>query len=140
MSYVVRLIRHDSEIVTYVVTSDAELWSRYLVKQLEPNAHLSHHKYVWYEMGFFALQAAPGHTAVLCFNTPDCFPRRLFEALRSRPRRLNEPAIYQLHAYLTDQVLTLYDESVWAFRDIVRDLERVSSIGAEEATRVMRIP
>lgn len=91
-------------------------------------------------MGFFALQTAAGQVVILCFDTPEHFRQRLFQALNSSTWTLSEPVIYQLHAYLIDQIINLYDESVWALRDIVRDVEKVSGVGAEEATALTGIP
>lgn len=119
-----RLEEHD-------VTRDAEIWSRYLVKQLEQNTDSNHHRYVWYQMAFFALRNASGRTTVLCFDTPDRFRLRLLEDLSSNSRGANEPDIHQLHTFLVDQILNLYDASVWALRDIVRNVERVSGVAVE---------
>jgi hypothetical protein len=110
------------------------------VKQLGQATHLSHHGYEWYEMDFLALRATSGWTTVLCFDTPDRFRLRLFEALASGPRTLTEPDIFQLYTYLIDQILNLYDESVWSIRDIVRDVEKVSRADSEEVSRVTNTP
>lgn len=88
-------------------------------------------------MAFLALRTAPGPTVILCFDTPDRFRLRLFEALNSNFPRFEEPDIYQLHTYLLGQILDLYDESVWALRDTVRDIERVSGVEAEQVSRVI---
>lgn len=96
------------------------------MKHLEDNPRLSHQNYVWYEMSFFTVRSAGGSSTVLCFNTPHHFRVRLFKALSSNSRGFDEPDMYQLHTYLTDQVLNLYDEAIWALRDIVRNVEKVS--------------
>ena len=113
----------------HAVTRYAEVWSRYLVKQLDHNISLNLHRYVWYEMGLFALSTASGRTKILCFDTPERFRRRLFDALSSDPQSLDELDIYQLHVYLVEQILHLYDKSVWAICDVVRDVEKVGGMG-----------
>lgn len=97
------------------------------MKQLEQTPGYKHHGYVWYSIEFFAFQSASGRTSVLCLDTPDRFRLRLLESLKSHGWRFNDPDIYQLHTFLLDQIINLYDESVWALRDVVRNLERVSN-------------
>ncbi|KAF7504365.1 hypothetical protein GJ744_002422 [Endocarpon pusillum] len=102
-----------------------QIWSQYLVKQLERNTgYKPNHVYVWYSIKFWAFQTASGKTSVLCFDAPDRFRLELLESLKSRGWRSNDPGIYQLHTFLLDQIINLYDESVWALRDLVRNLER----------------
>jgi hypothetical protein len=122
------------------VTQSTEVWSRYQVKQMEQAIHPKKHTYVWYEMDFLALRSASGWTTVLCFDTPDRFRQRLFETLASSPQTPTEPDIYQLYIYLINQILNLYDESVWAIRDIVRDVEIVSGVDGKEVWRVTNTP
>jgi hypothetical protein len=105
------------------------------VKHVEQNVSLNLHRYEWYEMGFFALSLAPGRTTFICFNTPDRFRLRLLDALNSTSHSLDEPDIYQLHAYVIEQILNLYNESVWAIRHVVRDVEKVSDSAAKESLR-----
>jgi hypothetical protein len=88
-------------------------------------------------MGFFALQNAAGQTSVFCFDTPDRFRLQLLEDLNSCSRVFIEPDMHQLHTFLLDQILYLYDDSVWTFRDTVRNIERVSGVSVEEASRMI---
>jgi hypothetical protein len=114
-----------------MVTWYTEIWSRYLVKQLDNNIRLNLHRYVWYQMDFFALENASGATRVLCFDAPERFHVRLLEALSSNSQKFDKLGIYQMHTYLADQTLTLYDESVWTLRDFVREVERVGVFRAQ---------
>jgi hypothetical protein len=107
------------------------------VKQLVQNTAFNPEGYVWYQMGFFALQNAAGRTTVLCFDTPDRFRLQLLEDLNSSSRGFKEPDIHQLHTFLVEQILNLYDESVWALRDIVREVEKVSGVDVEEVSRII---
>jgi len=107
------------------------------VKQLVQNTGFNHEGYVWYQMGFFALQDAAGRTSVVCFDTPDRFRLQLLEDLNSSSRGFKEPDMHQLHTFLLDQILNLYDDSVWTLRDTVRNIERVSSASVEEASRMI---
>lgn len=85
-------------------------------------------------MSFFALSTASGRTAILCFDAPDHFRQRLCYALSSNSQSLDDPDIYQLHVYLVEELLHLYDRSVWAIRDFVRDVEKASSIECRRST------
>lgn len=101
------------------------------MKQLKHNTGYQHHVYLWYSLGFFAFQNASGKTSVLCLDTPDRFRLGLLENLKSHSWRFHDPDIYQLHTFLLEQIIILYDESVWALRDLVRNLERVSGIAVQ---------
>ena len=120
------------------MTPCVEIWSRYLLKKVDPKAISNLHSYTWCEMSFFALSTTPGRTTVICFDAPDHFRSRLFAALKSASQSLNEPDIYQLHAYVIEQVLILYDDSVWAIRDVVRNAENVSGNATEESPLALK--
>jgi hypothetical protein len=107
------------------------------VKQLVQNTAFNHEGYVWYQMGFFALRNAAGRTSVLCFDIPDHFRLQLLEDLNSGSRGFQEPDMHQLHTFLLDQILNLYDDSVWALRDTVRNKERVSGVDVKEESRMI---
>ncbi|ERF75849.1 hypothetical protein EPUS_01215 [Endocarpon pusillum Z07020] len=75
-------------------------------------------------MGFFTQCTAPNRTTVLCFDVPDSFRHRLRESLRLSSGKGHDYNRYTLHAFLTSEVINLYDISVWTIRDVVRDVER----------------
>lgn len=92
-------------------------------------------------MTFFALSTSPERTTVICFDTPDHFRLQLLAAINSASYGLilNEPDVYELHAYVIEQLLKLYDQSVWTIRDIVRNVEMVSGNATEESSSVLKI-
>ena len=50
---------------------------------------------------------------------------RLYQALASPQGPLNIKDVYASHTILLNEILALYDESVWALRDGVRQIEMV---------------
>lgn len=104
----------------------AETWFRFLVKQLKIDISSSKPAYEWYEMGFLTYCTAPNETIVLCFDVPDIFRTRLHDTLNFTLWRREDYSISSLHAFLTKETIDLYDDSVWAIRDVVRDIEKVS--------------
>lgn len=84
--------------------------------------------YVWSEMGFFTRWDAPGRCRVLCVDTPRFLQTELLIALNKQlpaaiAATLRDPLA--LHRPLIEQVLVLYDISVWRIRDQVRQIEKV---------------
>ena len=80
--------------------------------------------YSWAEMSFYT-KWTPQFTLNLCFDVPMTTQIRLRQALDSceRPFSIHNP--YASHVRMLDQILMLYDESVWALRDGVRQIEKV---------------
>jgi hypothetical protein len=96
------------------------------VKQLKNDARTGKSEYKWYEMGFLTYSTAPNKTIVLCFDVPDLFRTRLHDTLNSSLWRPEDHNKSSLHAFLTKEAIDLYDDSVWAIRDVVRKIEKVS--------------
>jgi hypothetical protein len=117
----------------------AETWFRFLVKKLKTDISSSNPPYEWYEMGFLTYCTAPNKTIALCFDVPDIFRQRLHDTLnfsRLRPEDYNKSSI---HIFLIKEAVDLYDDSVWAIRDVIRNIEKVcGSIAAFQ--RWSRIP
>ena len=64
-------------------------------------------------------------SVTLCFDVPKTSQMRTHQALVSRQQRLDFRDIYAGHVIVLDEVLALFDESVWALRDEVRRIEKV---------------
>jgi hypothetical protein len=79
--------------------------------------------YIWYEMGFFTHWDNSGHCRVLCIDTPEKLPSDLQTALKGSPFKRSDP--FAMHIPLLDQIVRLYDDSVWQVRHPVRDIEKV---------------
>lgn len=108
------------------------------MKQLRDNQSLDHHEYEWYEMGFFTTWIPTGSQLVLCFNIPRILHARL-QTIFLSPSSPKLPDIYSLHAVIIDEIIKLFDKSVWSLRDVIRKIEVVRldsySLRTETATK-----
>lgn len=76
-------------------------------------------------MDFFTRWLTSDHMIVLCFGTPASLQVSLESALQLHHNQLDLSSPDCLHASIVDEIISLYDESVWALRDVIRNLEKV---------------
>ena len=76
-------------------------------------------------MTFFS-RWEPGHCVMLCVDTPDDFEEELKHAVECEQEPLDFNDAFALHVPLMDQIINLYDHSVWSIRDLIRRVEKVS--------------
>jgi hypothetical protein len=93
---------------------------------------------MWHEMSFFT-QWLPGHSMVLCIGVPDKVYTRLASALAESISPLNFADPFSMHVPLLDQMIILYDESVWQIRHMIRRREEVLYIALALTGRVYLI-
>lgn len=105
-------------------SGSTDTWFRFLVKQLRDSKSLRHHEYEWYEMGFFTTWMSTGSQLVFCFNLPRILHARL-QMIFLSPSSPKLPDIYSLHAVIVDEIIKLFDKSVWSLRDVIRKIEMV---------------
>ncbi len=110
---------HVYQRVNCMLTSLAT-WFRYIIKRVDPKQST----YSWSEMSFYT-KWSPFSSVILCFDVPKTSQMRTHQALASSQQRLDLKDIYAGHAMVLDEVLALFDESVWALRDEVRRIEKV---------------
>ncbi len=77
-------------------------------------------------MGFFVHWRPPQTTTVLCFDAPERLQSLLGSALQHKGSNIDIADPYSLLSTLIDQVIVLYDESVWSMRNHVCSAEAVS--------------
>lgn len=65
-------------------------------------------------------------TINFCFDVPKTSQMRLYQSLASRQQQFDIRDIYASQVILLDEILAMFDESVWALRDGVRQIEIVS--------------
>jgi hypothetical protein len=66
----------------------------------------------------------PDRYMLLCIDTPNGFREELQHSLeREQKLDLQDPFAFFLP--LMDQIITLYDHSVWGIRDLIRQVEKV---------------
>lgn len=106
---------------TEVMLISLVTWFRYIVKQIASKQST----YTWSEMSFHTFWT-PITSIILCFNVPKTSQMRIHHSLVSRQQRLDLRDIYMTHVLVLDEILALFDQSVWALRDEVRRIEKVS--------------
>ena len=121
-----------------------DIWSRFLIKQtyrtLRPKRSFIEHLpagipihgpktipngWEWFELGFFVHWKPSQTTTVLCFDTPEKLQSLLGSALRRNDSNIDTADPYSLLSTLIDQVIALYDDSVWSMRNHVCAAEAV---------------
>jgi hypothetical protein len=80
--------------------------------------------YVWYELGFVYHKTSSGKAVVLCLDLP-MVTKNALEGLVRSWSQIPPPIV--VHSCITGEAVRLYDQSVWCFRDILRNLEKVGS-------------
>ena len=97
-----------------------DTWYRIIVKNAAPMQS----SYSWAEMSFYT-KWTPHFTLNFCFDLPMASQIQLRQTLGSckQPFGFNNP--YACHASILHQILMMFDESVWALRDGVRQIEKV---------------
>jgi hypothetical protein len=105
-----------------MILTSPETWFRCLIKFAHHNGNGVEYK--WHEMTFFSLWT-PQYSQILCFSVPREFNERLLHTLAHLSFDMNPADPYSLYIPLVEALLTLYDQSVWSIRDLVRDVEKV---------------
>jgi hypothetical protein len=85
------------------------------------------HGWEWYEMTFFVHWKLCENTTIICFNAPEKIRTSLQVTLTSRENDLDCTDPYSIFSFLTWELLTLYDTSVWTLRNHICDWEAVCS-------------
>ncbi|KAI4729387.1 hypothetical protein E4T49_02812, partial [Aureobasidium sp. EXF-10728] len=114
-------------------TDDQEVVSTYfrlIVKILESpdgrsqssaSSTSSKAKYRWHEMGFMSCSSGT-KSMMLSFNVPDSVITDLHKTLPTNSEQIKGP--YGLHIPLLEELVKLYDRSIWAMAKKVRDIEK----------------
>lgn len=95
-------------------------WFRLITKKVDPMQS----SYSWSEMSFYT-HWTPDSTINFCFDVPKASQFRLYQALASQQQPLDVGDIYASHVTILDEIVAVFDESVWALRDGVRGIEKV---------------
>jgi hypothetical protein len=81
-------------------------------------------EYEWYEMTFL-MSWEPERSNMYCFNCPDNMLQLLKTAISNRSTPLNFADPFSMYVPLMDEIVKLYDSSVWAVRHVLRQIEKV---------------
>jgi hypothetical protein len=106
-----------------------DTWFRCLVKLIY--SHRATHGldigYQWHEIGVFAKWVNPKCCRILCVDALEVLRHDLKASLEKMSALdLKDP--FCMHVPLIDEIVKLYDQSVWLVRDAVRKIEKVHFI------------
>jgi hypothetical protein len=86
--------------------------------------------YKWHEIGVFTRWDSPNGCRILCVDAPEAFRHDLKISLEKMSTLdLKDP--FCMHVPLLDEIVKLYDQSLWRFRDAVRAIEKVHFISSD---------
>ena len=74
-------------------------------------------------MGFCTRWLTSGSGSVVCVNVPPPLQKRITNALGFLPKDNVASDAYTFHVLIADEVVKLYDDSVWQIRNVVRKVE-----------------
>lgn len=111
---------HPPRLFPYTLTF-SDTWYRFIVKKVDPMRSTYH----WSEMSFYSKWTVDSIINI-CFDVPKASQVRLYQALSSHHQPFHIADVYASHGAILDEILALYDESIWSLRDGVRQIEMVS--------------
>lgn len=79
--------------------------------------------YIWHEMGFMSFSSDCKST-ILCFDVPDDAIKGLQVTLSASAEQYGGP--FGLHIPLLEELVKVYDHSVWLMSNKIRQIEKVS--------------
>ncbi|KAF1989817.1 hypothetical protein K402DRAFT_326306, partial [Aulographum hederae CBS 113979] len=93
-------------------------WFRCLVKMVGDGSK----GYTWHEMTFFT-HWTPDRSIIICVDTPSDMQSKLFATLSTNSSiDFSDP--FSLYGPLFDEIVKLYDSSIWRIRDVIRTHEK----------------
>lgn len=99
-----------------------DMWFRTLIKTAQINDVMT---YKWHEMTF-CLRWDSKCCAVLCLGVDSSFEDKLQDNLNHMWSGFQGQEPESLLAPLIEVIVTMYDQSVWSIRDVVRQVEKAS--------------
>jgi hypothetical protein len=109
-------------------THITDTWFRILIKMAARDASSS---YSWHEMTFCSRWVS-GHCTILCIGASSLFRGLLQDALAQLGTMVQPLEPYSLHIPLLEAVVAMQDLSVWSVRDIVRSVEKASTLAQQK--------
>jgi hypothetical protein len=81
--------------------------------------------YEWHKLRFFTSWRPSNNSVILCFDLPPSLRQSLSTSLKDPVYQLRLEDPFAFHSLLIEEVIVLYDDAVWSWRDLIRDLEKV---------------
>jgi hypothetical protein len=107
----------------------AAIFYRLLIK--EPVKKVSNYpsfdidSYTWYKIAFFISWTLQGKIRILCFDIPTSLREAITNVIKGPDFQLSAQGPLDINNIIVEETVALFDKSVWSWRDIVRDLEKV---------------
>ena len=79
-------------------------------------------------MSIFSSWTSSNILSMFCFNLPLVMQTKLCAILSSQRNVFGNLAMHWWHSVIVDEIINLYDESIWSIRDLVRDIEIVRTL------------
>lgn len=106
------------------VLSSEDTWYRFIIKKVDPMSS----SYFWSEMSFYSTWSREFNVNI-CFDVPKASQLRIVQGLSTHEQPFDAMDVYASHGIILGEILVMYDESIWALRDGVRQIEMVCYIG-----------
>jgi hypothetical protein len=81
--------------------------------------------YDWHKLSFFTDWHASGPVITFCFGLPNMVKDSIMKAVRENGMRIPLVDPFTLHTILIEEVVALFDQALWRWRDLVRKIEKV---------------
>jgi hypothetical protein len=83
--------------------------------------------YDWDKIAFSISWTQRGNVQILCFDIPSTLQSAITQAIISLDLKLHVETPIVLNNIIIEEVVAHFDKSVWLWRNVVRDLEKVLS-------------
>ena len=84
------------------------------------------HIYTWHKVCFFISWTAKGKIRILCFDLPPLLQEAITHSVQEAAELSKESlGALALNNILVEETVSLFEKSLWNWRDVVRDLEKV---------------
>ena len=121
-----KLIRNENDI------DEIGTFFRFLIKEAKQrkptNAYdvrKAEFDYEWYKLGFFTDWHPSGKVIALCFGFPETLRDSIKKAVTTNGMKMPLVDPFALHTVLVEEVVALFDQALWHWRDLVRGIEKV---------------
>jgi hypothetical protein len=109
-------------------SSRVETWFRMIVKSIQATTKdVKFTQYKWYEMSFISTFSKE-RNMLLCLDTPRSLEWNMLNVLSEEENRDIAIGPYGLHQLLLEQLMVMYDESVWDIARIMRNNEKSKGV------------
>lgn len=90
-----------------------------------PNLNDLDSSYTWHKLAFFISWTPQGKIRILCFDIPSCLQETIYSIIKGPDFQLTAQGPLDINNIIIEETVALFDRSVWSWRDVVRDLEKV---------------